>query len=344
MRRNRAITNGWARFAAVIAAVAISACSTLPPEPEPVEEQPEIVVEPPVAIAEPRPPVKLIKPPQPRQLPPVAIVLTNNQPAYAEVAQELIRHLVDFDIYDLHENGAPPVSILRAINDSDASAVVAIGLRAAQSAVAMSGVPVIFSQVFNHQDHDLLGDSSRGISALAPLDAQIVAWKKMDPAVSRIGAIIGPGHDDLIAEAELAAARHGIELRVQVADSDQQTLYYFKRMVRDIDGYWLFPDNRILSPRVLDQMLAEANRQGVPVGVPNESMLKMGAAISMSTMASDIAAAIVKVLRKLQAGELEQVPPLTPLEEIRVAINGELLSRPAVAQSTTSNSSEEVDR
>ncbi|MDH3350313.1 MAG: hypothetical protein OEM51_02095, partial [Gammaproteobacteria bacterium] len=130
MRRNRAITNGWARFAAVIAAVAISACSTLPPEPEPVEEQPEIVVEPPVAIAEPRPPVKLIKPPQPRQLPPVAIVLTNNQPAYAEVAQELIRHLVDFDIYDLHENGAPPVSILRAINDSDASAVVAIGLRA----------------------------------------------------------------------------------------------------------------------------------------------------------------------------------------------------------------------
>lgn len=344
MRKIRATAFGLARYATVIAALVLSACATLAPEPEPIGEEPEIVIEPPVATVEPRPPVKPIKPPEPPKLLPVAIVLTNSQPAYADVARELEQHLVEFDTYDLSDNSAPPVTVLRSINDSDASAIVAIGMRAAQSAIAMAGVPVVFSQVFNYQDHDLLGDSSRGISPLAPLDAQIVAWKKMDPTVSRIGAIIGEGHDDLIAEAQVAAARHEIELRVQIAHSDQETLYYFKRMIRDIDGYWLFPDNRILSPRVLEQMLDEANRQRVPVGVPNESMLKMGAAISMSTVASDIAVAIAKVLREIQAGKLEQVAPVTPLTEIRVAINGELLNRPAVARTAKPKVSQDSDQ
>jgi ABC-type uncharacterized transport system substrate-binding protein len=344
MRRTRAQANGLARFATLIAALAFSACSTNAPVPEPIEEEHGIVIVPPDPAIEPAPPTKPVEPPELPELPPVAIVLTNSRPAYADVAEELARHLVDYDVYDLSDDSAPPIAILRSINDSDSSAVVAIGLRAAQSAVAMAGVPVIFSQVFNYRDHGLIGDRSRGIAALAPLDAQIAAWKTMDPTVKRIGAIIGEGHDDLTAEAEIAAERHGIELRVQVSRSDQETLYYFKRMVRDIDGYWLFPDNRILSPRILEQMLDEANRQHVPVGVANESMLKMGAAISMSTVASDIAATIVKVLRQIHAGRLDRVAPLTPLTEIRVAINGELLSRPAVAKSEDPDVSRDIDQ
>ena len=95
----------------------------------------------------------------------------------------------------------------------------------------------------------------------------------------RIGVIIGEGHDDLIEDARRAAEKHEIELRVQVTHSDQETLYFFRRMVRDIDGFWLFPDNRILSGRVLQEMLADANRQQVPVTVPSDSMLQLGATL-----------------------------------------------------------------
>ena len=175
----------------------------------------------------------------------------------------------------------------------------------------MAESPVVFSQVFNHQAHNLLTKNSRGVAALAPLDAQIAAWKKIDPTVARIGVIVGEGHEQLITDAELAAEQHGVELRVHIAHSDQETLYIFRRMIRDIDGFWLFPDNRILSNRVLQQMLSDANRQHVPVVVPNESMLQIGAAMSISTVAADIAASIAKVLRRIQAGEIDQVPPIT---------------------------------
>ncbi len=294
------------RCAIVGAAVGISGCSILAPQAD--VQEPQIVREPEVTV----------KVPEPPRLPPVSIVLTSSRPDYADVARELTSRFDNYEIYDLDSDDRPPVTILRLINDSDSAAVVAIGLRAAQSSVAMSTNPVVFSQVFNYQDHDLLTDNSRGVAAIAPLAAQIAAWKKIDPSITRIGAIIGEGHEDLITEAELAAQQHGLELRLHVTSSDRETLYVFKRMIRNIDGFWLFPDNRILSRNALQQIVAESNRRHVPILVPKESMLQMGASISVSTVASDIARTITDVIRQIQAGKLAQVPPITPLSEILV--------------------------
>lgn len=256
------------------------------------------------------------------ELPGVAIILTNSQPAYADVAVELAERLDNYEVFDLGSDSEPPVSVLRRVNDSNAGVVVAIGLRAAQSSVAMANKPVIFSQVFNHQEHELLTEKSRGVAAIAPLDAQLAAWKRIDPTIVRVGVIIGEGHEDLIEEARLAADKHDVDLRVQVTSSDQETLYFFRRMIRDIDGFWLFPDNRILSGRVLQEMLSDARRQQVPVTVPSESMLELGASLSISTVAADIARTIVRVIREVQSGNFAELPPITQLSEIRVLTSG----------------------
>jgi len=342
MRGTGTRSRGLLRLAIVFAALTTAACSALyPPVPEPVATDDPTVVEQPLATIKVTPLARLPKPPG---LPAVAIVMTSAEPAYADVARELLTYFKDHEIYDLSDNSRPPVSVLRLINDTDSSAVIAIGLRAAQSSVAMAATPVVFSQVFNHQDHDLLREHSRGVAALAPLDAQIQAWKKIDPTLARIGFIVGEGHDDLIEEAEIAAARHDVELRVQIAHSDQETLYYFRRMIRDIDGFWLLPDNRVLSGRVLQQMLTDANRQHVPVVVPRESMLGMGASISISTVAADIARTIVEIVRKIQAGRLDRVPPITQLSEIRVTTNDDLLKKQVTVNSIVGRRGQAVDQ
>ena len=327
---------GWpVRCGVLVSVLLLSGCSLLFPDTAPVEPQAEPVPAPPEPIAQPRPaPAPVVKRRiEPTPLPAVAIVLSNSQPAYSEVAQELQGRLKETVVYDLSRGGDPAVTVLRKINDSNASAVVAIGMRAASSSVAMAKKPVIFSQVFNYQDQDLLTENSRGVAALAPLDAQFAAWKKLDPSISRIGAIIGPGHDDLIDEARAAAEKSGVELRIETAQSDQETLYLFRRMVREIDGYLLLPDNRILSPRVLQQMLQEANAHKVAFAVPTDSMLNMGATVSFTTVASDIAATIVSVLRRIQDGQLADVPAMTPLSEIRVTTKDAAAAKRSVARS-----------
>jgi len=301
------------------------------PVAEPVAEQ---VVEPVVeteipelpAKVEPEPVVKLPAPPRP---PPVAIVLTSQLPAFLDVADALASQLDDARIFDLSDESQPPVAVLRAINDSDSGAVVAIGLRAATSSVAMAESPVIFAQVFNYQDHGLLTEKSRGISPLAPLDAQLEAWIKLDPSIQRIGIIIGEGHDELINEAQMAADKHNINLHVRVAHSDQETLYIFRRMAQSIDGFWLFPDNRILSARSIQKILETANRSNIAVAVPNESMLGMGATLSIGTQAKDIADTIARVIRKIYSDGLQNVPDISPLSAVRVVTrdNVEVVSR-----------------
>jgi ABC-type uncharacterized transport system substrate-binding protein len=308
------------RCVALLAALTFAGCSIFTPEIEPVAE-PEIVSVP--VVVEPEQPTKVPEPePEPPRLPPVAIVLTSSQPAFMDVANALTEHLDDFQIFDLSDSSKPPVSVLRVINDSNSGTVVAIGLRAAKSSVAMANMPVIFSQVFNHQDHGLLTEHSRGIAPLAPLDAQLAAWTEADPTISRIGIIVGEGHDELITEARIAAQKHNIELRVRIAHSDQETLYLFRRMSHDIDGFWLFPDNRILSARSLQQILESAKRGQVAVAVPYESMLTMGATISMATQAEDIAATIAKIIRQIHDEGLLSVPAISPLSAVRVVKRG----------------------
>ena len=309
--------------ALVLVAMLFAGCGTLQqPLPPPVDEPIEIIVEePPVVEAQPLPEPEVPEPPLP--LPSVSIILTNSQPAYADVARQLTQHFDNYEIYDLSKDDRPPVTILRVINDSNPGAVIAIGLRAARSSVAMSDHPVVFSQVFNYEHHELLQKNSRGVAALPPIDAQIAAWKEVDPSVKRIGLIIGEGHEELVAAAELAAQRHDIDLVVQIARSDQETLYFFRRMIRDVDGLWLLPDNRILSSRVLQQMLTEAKQRRFPVSVPSESMLSLGAMISMTTQASDIAETIADVVRKIAAGNIEGVSPITQLSAITVKTKGD---------------------
>ena len=302
----------------VLVAMLFAGCETLPPPlPPPVEEPVEVVVEePPVVEVQPAPEPEVPEPAPP--LPFVSIVLTNSQPAYADVARALTRHFDNYEIYDLGKDDRPPMTILRVINDSNPGAVIAIGLRAARSSVAMSEHPVVFSQVFNYKHHELLQKNSRGVAALPPVEAQIAAWKEVDQSVKRIGLIIGEGHEELVTAAELAAQRHDIDLVVQVARSDRETLYIFRRMLRDVDGLWLLPDNRILSARALQEMLTEAKQRQFPVSVPSESMLSLGAMISMTTQAADIAETIAAIVRRIQEGNIDGVSPITQLSAITI--------------------------
>lgn len=316
-----------------LALLLLSGCALFQEEPPvPVEEpppEPVVVLPAPVEPVEP-PPVTVYEPPVEVPivpLPQVAIVLSSRHPSYESIASELSEKLGNYAVFDLGDKSQPPITAFRLIEDSDTSAVVAIGLRAAISATAMSTVPVVFCQVFNVQQHNLITDNSRGISSLPPLDLQITAWKKINPELKSIGAIIGAGHEDLIAEAELAAATHGIELHLRTASSDRETLYLFNRLVADIDGFWLFPDNRVLSTPVLKEMLTYAARHRVQVAVFNESLLEMGASLSSSAVDVNIADTIVEVLRQISTDGIGSVPPVSPLTDILVTTNKELLMK-----------------
>jgi ABC-type uncharacterized transport system substrate-binding protein len=290
------------------------------PEPEPVEPAPEPVAEPqPEPEPEPEPPANIE--------PLVAVVLSDRTPAYTGVAEALAGYLDNADTYDLSDRSLPARDAFAAIADSGASAVVAIGLPAARAARRFATVPVVIGQVFNVNDGELLSGDVKAVSVLPPMALYIDEWHKLDPSVRNVGAILGPGHDDLIAEADEALQARGVKFHYAVAQSDRETLYLFNRLVRDIDGFILFPDNRVLSRSVLVEMMSYASRHRVQMTVFNEPLLEYGAVFSAKTVEADIAAQIVGALDEAIRGDFASVPAISSLSEIEIRTNPEVLQK-----------------
>ena len=162
---------------------------------------------------------------------------------------------------------------------------------------------------------------------MPPLDLQIQDWKKFDPKLRRVGVIVSPQHMDVVTEAERAANSAAVTLKYEVSDSDRQTLYVFKRLAPQIDGLWLLPDDRILSPTVLRELLSYASSHGVRVCVFSDSLLEWGALMSVSPTPEDIARTVRRVLEDMLAERTAALPPLTPLSELVVRVNVQVAAR-----------------
>jgi len=323
------------RSSLVFLVLLLSGCALIFPEaPPPVATIPEAEPEP---VPQPAAPINVppVVQPKPTVEPPagpapvsarVAIVLSKPSPAYTDISSKLLAYLEDYSVYDLADRSRSPRQAFAAIAESDAQLVVAIGLHAAKVATSFATVPVIFSQVFNVNENGLVSDFIKGVAVLPPLDQQVNAWRELDPNIRNIGAILGEGHEDLIAEAEQAMRERGIKFHYAIAHSDRETSYLFKRLIRDIDGFLLFPDNRILSRTVLTEIMSDAARHHVQVAVFNESLLGHGATFSASSVDTNVVDTITIAINQILQGNIDDVAPLTPLSEIRIQTD------PAMAQ------------
>ncbi len=330
----RSIVSG-ARITLIVcglAQMALSGCSLMPPmttpEAEPpittprlppkptVSPEPEVRPEP---VARPAPKPQPEPEPEPTVEPlRVAVLLTRRVAEYDNVATALRAELGSADIYDLADKSLSPADVQARLQQTNIQVVVAIGYRAAEFASKLEGMPVVYSQVFNTGNLQIDSSRVKGVAMLPPLDQQLEAWKALNPSLSSVGAIIGPGHEALLEEANQAGSLHGVRVESRLAHSDRETLYLFTRLVPQIDGYWLFPDNRILSPDVLRQMLSYAARHRVQIAVFNDSLLSLGATLSATAVDEDIARTILEVADQLIANEGDEVPAVSPLSDVAV--------------------------
>lgn len=310
------------RASAALAAVGglcVAACSTLPGaahdtaqaiEPVPIPVVARIVTPPPEPASRPTPPRPA---PDPRAAP-VILLVSSSLPAYVDVASRL-EALFGADRvkgYVLDETD-DPTRVAAAIAAAHPRAAVAIGLDAALFAAAeLTATPVVFCQVLNYAEHAALLQTAGGVSALPSISQQFRYWQNVDGKLHRIGAIAGPGHDALLAEAERAAAEQNLDFKHRISQSDQETIYLFKRLATQIDGFWLIPDNRILSVSAIREILTYATERNVRVVVSNPGLLKFGALMSFSLSPTQVADAVYNVVESLDASGTRQFEVFAP--------------------------------
>jgi ABC-type uncharacterized transport system substrate-binding protein len=258
----------------------------------------------------------------------IAVLLSDESPAFRGVARELARQFrgpIQTFRLNGHDNGGSEV--LNQVQASDRSVVVAVGLPAARVARRLHGKRVVFCQAFNYEDMQLVTPWMKGVAAVPPPSEQFRYWKQLSPKLARVVVITGGNLGTLLDEGQAAAAKQGIKLvRAQVA-SDKEMIYTFRRLVRDAQGLWLVPDNRVLSRDVIRELLTFSVKEGKEVMVFSPELLSRGGLLSVETEPDDIAARVIERLSLVGAPGEVPGPAIVPLTRARVRINEAMTAR-----------------
>jgi len=270
--------------------------------------------------------------PDPDNLPAFAknlvVLQSDKSAAFAQVAKEIAKQWKGpIEIYRLDGNPNASAEIQSKLKLPNNQVIIAIGMPAALMARKLSGKKVIFCQVFNYEDFDLVTPWMKGVSAVPPIRQQFRAWKKLDPSLTRVGVITGRRLDGLLREAQAAAKENHIQLSHVEVGSDLEMLRAFKRLSPRVQALWLVPDNRVLSREVLRDLLSFSYKQGKQVLAFNAQLLPLGGIMSAEGNHSDIAEQVLGRVRQTAEGkEMISGAAIAPLTKLDIKIN------PAVAR------------
>ena len=290
----------------------------------------EKVVEPVPEPAPPPPPAPELAPePEPEPEPiAIAILSSGDQAEYESVRLALTSLADEAHVSSWSLLGTPGrvESTLAEIRESGASNVIAIGMLAARAARQLDDAKVVFCQVFNYRQQGLLSGARQGVETIPDLGAAIELWKQMDPDLKTIGVITGAGHEARIAAAKAAFAGHEVDLLHLVTTSDKETHLEFQRMLPEIDGYWMFPDNHVLSSATIREVMALARRSRIGVLANDPRFHQVGAFISAADVPDEIARVAYSILN--EARDTDQFPDssMSPLRESTITIRADIAS------------------
>ena len=201
------------------------------------------------------------------------ILLTQRDvPQYAQVASAFQRAHPNVRTMEV-ESGAP------AARDGDV--VVAIGSKAFDLARTAPGTfTVVLAAVLNPEvsGHHAIG----GVPMEArPADA-LAALKALAPSARRVLVLHPPGTPPVLAEAQAAAARHGLTLEARAMADLTGLDRTFPELAASVDAVWLLADARFARPDVAKYLIGACLERKIPLIGFLEGMAKVGAALAVA--------------------------------------------------------------
>ena len=260
----------------------------------------------------------------------IILLLSDDRAAVVGVAKAIAAVYTEkIDAYNLGGNRSKENDIVQSILSSNKRQVVAVGLLASQVArERLQSKHVVFCQVLNFEEFDLVTPWMKGVSGIPSLPRQFAVWKMLDPALRRIGVITGRQTRYMLMEAEAAGRRSGIEVLHVDATSDRAVLFAAQELLdRKIQGLWLAPDSSILSQRAILDLMSFSVKNNLQVLAFSPALLKEGALLGATPEFTEIAALVLERLKK--SSESVGVPgeAITPLSTVRMTVNSSAAAR-----------------
>lgn len=226
-------------------------------------------------------------------------------------------------VYDMQGDIARGQKLARKIRASDATLLLAVGVKAALVArLEVVDIPVIFCMVLDTGKHDLKAPNMTGIRLEIPIDRQFSTMRAVLPSLKRIGVLYDPGKTgNLIEEARLQAKAMGFELVAQKVRSEKEVPTTLLALLPKIEALWLVPDSTVLTEDSLAFVMSTALDSNLPVVGFSSELVRSGALVGLSVNYEDVGRQAGLLAKKILTDQYRPFSTTFAPDRLRLALN-----------------------
>lgn len=213
--------------------------------------------------------------------------------------------------------------LARKLRASNASLVVAVGLKAALAAkVEIVDVPIVYMMILDPLKHQLTAANMTGTLLEVPLEQQLKIMRAFLPTLHRVGTLYDPAKtSSRVKEAARLATISNFQLEGLPVESEKDVPQQLRLLLPDVEALWLIPDSTVLTNESVRFILDSALERQIPVIGFSPEFTRLGALLSMSVNYGDAGRETGLLVKRILGGErLLPLDPV-PIERLKITVN-----------------------
>jgi putative ABC transport system substrate-binding protein len=213
--------------------------------------------------------------------------------------------------------------LARKLRASNASLVVAVGLKAALAAkVEIEDVPIVYMMVLDPFKHQLTATNITGTLLEIPFDRQLQIMRTFLPALHRVGMLYDPVKN--ASRVKIAVEQAGmfdVQAKGLPVESEKDVPQQLRTLLSEIEALWLIPDSAVLTNESIPFILESALARYIPVIGFSPELTRLGALLSMSVNYGEVGRDTGLLMKRIL--DKEGLLPLNPvpIERLKITVN-----------------------
>jgi putative ABC transport system substrate-binding protein len=225
--------------------------------------------------------------------------------------------------YDLRGDLELGKKLARKLRASNASLVVAVGLKAALAAkIEIVDVPIVYMMILDPLKHQLTADNMTGTLLEVPVERQLKIMRTFLPTLRQLGTLYDPAKtSSRMKDAVRQATNSNFQLKGLPVESDKDIPQQLRTLLSDVEAFWLMPDSTVLTNESVRFILESALARQIPVIGFSPEFTRLGALLSMSVNYGDVGRETGLLVKRILDGErLLPLDPV-PIERLKITVN-----------------------
>ena len=213
--------------------------------------------------------------------------------------------------------------LARKLRASNASLIVAVGLKAALAAkVEIVDVPIVYMMILDPLKHQLTAANMTGTLLEVPVDRQLKIIRMFLPTLHRLGMLYDPAKTSLLVkDAVLQATFSNFQLKSLPVESEKEVPQQLRALLSDVEALWLMPDSTVLTNESIRFILDSALAQQIPVIGFSSEFTRLGALVSLSVNYGEVGRETGLLAKRILDGDRLQPLKPVPIERLKITVN-----------------------